>query len=179
MPAWIKILFIGALFAVTLVIYAVMSDKDMSETTSQPFTSKSIPSKVTATTTEPPPETTTITETVEAEVNEAPDPAPEPTVQEGYVYYPECKYAPGPITIGEPGYRPPLDRDSDGIACELSGEETVEPQPIPEPIYTAPTTTIPPTTTTTPTPTTTIVTLPPTTTTEVFVPIEPVTENDE
>lgn len=39
------------------------------------------------------------------------------------VYYPNCKAAcadgVAPIYRGQPGYRPPLDRDGDGVACEL------------------------------------------------------------
>ncbi|HKY18472.1 MAG TPA: excalibur calcium-binding domain-containing protein [Rhizomicrobium sp.] len=38
------------------------------------------------------------------------------------IYYPNCAAAravgAAPIPIGEPGYRPPLDADHDGIACE-------------------------------------------------------------
>lgn len=38
------------------------------------------------------------------------------------VYYPNCKAAcaagVAPIHRGDPGYRPGLDRDNDGIACE-------------------------------------------------------------
>jgi endonuclease G len=38
------------------------------------------------------------------------------------VYYPNCAAAraagAAPIYQGQPGYRPPLDRDNDGIACE-------------------------------------------------------------
>ncbi|MEU7143940.1 excalibur calcium-binding domain-containing protein [Nocardia sp. NPDC046473] len=38
------------------------------------------------------------------------------------VYYPNCAAAraagAAPMHRGEPGYRPPLDRDNDGIACE-------------------------------------------------------------
>lgn len=38
------------------------------------------------------------------------------------VYYRNCDEAraagAAPIRRGEPGYRPPLDRDDDGIACE-------------------------------------------------------------
>lgn len=38
------------------------------------------------------------------------------------VYYPSCAAAraagAAPITIGHPGYRPELDADNDGIACE-------------------------------------------------------------
>lgn len=38
------------------------------------------------------------------------------------VYYPNCAAAraagAAPIMEGEPGYRPALDRDHDGIACE-------------------------------------------------------------
>jgi hypothetical protein len=38
------------------------------------------------------------------------------------VYYPNCDAAraagAAPIHRGQPGYRPPLDRDDDGIACE-------------------------------------------------------------
>jgi hypothetical protein len=39
-----------------------------------------------------------------------------------FVHYPNCDSAraagAAPIHRGEPGYRPPLDRDDDGIACE-------------------------------------------------------------
>jgi|GEM_PF-4099699 len=38
------------------------------------------------------------------------------------VYYRNCDAAraagAAPIRIGQPGYRPPLDRDGDGVACE-------------------------------------------------------------
>lgn len=38
------------------------------------------------------------------------------------VYYPNCSAAraagAAPIRAGEPGYRPALDRDRDGVACE-------------------------------------------------------------
>lgn len=41
---------------------------------------------------------------------------------ERYVYYPNCAAAraagAAPIRRGEPGYRPALDRDNDGVACE-------------------------------------------------------------
>lgn len=40
----------------------------------------------------------------------------------GFAYYPNCDSAraagAAPIHRGEPGYRAPLDADSDGIACE-------------------------------------------------------------
>ncbi len=40
----------------------------------------------------------------------------------GGVYFPNCDAAraagAAPIYRGQPGYRPPLDRDNDGIACE-------------------------------------------------------------
>ena len=46
----------------------------------------------------------------------APPPAPAP------VYYPNCDAAraagAAPLYRGEPGYRPKLDRDGDGVACE-------------------------------------------------------------
>lgn len=39
------------------------------------------------------------------------------------VYYPSCKEAcadgVAPLYRGQPGYRPGLDRDGDGIACEV------------------------------------------------------------
>ena len=39
-----------------------------------------------------------------------------------FVYYPNCSFAraagAAPIHVGEPGYRPELDADNDGIACE-------------------------------------------------------------
>lgn len=47
----------------------------------------------------------------------APAPNPEPDV-----YYANCKEAKAagaaPLHVGEPGYRPKLDRDGDGVACE-------------------------------------------------------------
>ncbi|WP_369830349.1 excalibur calcium-binding domain-containing protein [Mycobacterium sp. E2327] len=49
-------------------------------------------------------------------------PSPAPTTGSN-VYYPNCKAAcaagAAPIYIGQPGYRAPLDRDGDGIACEV------------------------------------------------------------
>lgn len=45
-----------------------------------------------------------------------------PAVQQSNVYYKNCSQAraagAAPIYRGEPGYRPALDRDNDGIACE-------------------------------------------------------------
>ena len=57
-------------------------------------------------------------------------PAPQPAVQApppapsggGGVYYKNCSAAraagAAPILRGQPGYRGPLDRDGDGVACE-------------------------------------------------------------
>lgn len=46
------------------------------------------------------------------------------------VYYPRCAtaHARGVYSIrrGQPGYRPPLDADGDGLACEPIGAETTE-----------------------------------------------------
>lgn len=65
----------------------------------------------------------------EAPVREAP-PAPAPLVQPpppapeapGAAYYPNCDAADAagasPLYAGSPGYRPGLDRDKDGIACD-------------------------------------------------------------
>ena len=55
-----------------------------------------------------------------------PEPVPEPAQPQepepGGVYYRSCKEAKAagaaPLYQGEPGYRPGLDRDHDGIACE-------------------------------------------------------------
>lgn len=48
--------------------------------------------------------------------------AREMQARERSVYYPNCAAAraagAAPIRIGEPGYRPELDADNDGIACE-------------------------------------------------------------
>ena len=42
------------------------------------------------------------------------------------VYYPDCRAARvadvAPIHIGEPGYRPELDSNGDGIACDQNGD---------------------------------------------------------
>ncbi|WP_315584268.1 excalibur calcium-binding domain-containing protein [Actinomyces viscosus] len=50
-------------------------------------------------------------------------PAPAPQSEEGSVYYPNCKAAraagAAPMYQGDPGYRADLDRDEDGIACEV------------------------------------------------------------
>jgi hypothetical protein len=49
-------------------------------------------------------------------------PSPAPTTGSN-VYYPNCKAAcaagAAPIYRGQPGYRAALDRDDDGIACEV------------------------------------------------------------
>ena len=51
----------------------------------------------------------------------APEPVPEPN--QGSTYYPNCKKAKAagaaPLYRGDPGYREELDRDRDGIACEI------------------------------------------------------------
>lgn len=51
-----------------------------------------------------------------------PAPAPTPSTSATDVYYPNCTAARNagvaPLYAGQPGYRPALDRDSDGIACE-------------------------------------------------------------
>jgi Excalibur calcium-binding domain/Protein of unknown function (DUF1524) len=55
--------------------------------------------------------------------NSIPPPAAPPTTAVGAsVYYPDCAAArrasAAPLYAGQPGYRPGLDRDGDGIACE-------------------------------------------------------------
>ena len=51
-----------------------------------------------------------------------PTPTPTPRPAQSNVYYRNCDEAraagAAPIYRGEPGYRPALDRDGDGIACE-------------------------------------------------------------
>ncbi len=50
--------------------------------------------------------------------------SPPPPASPSPVYYANCDAAraagAAPIRRGQPGYRPPLDRDSDGVACESS-----------------------------------------------------------
>lgn len=50
-----------------------------------------------------------------------------PIPQRGGDYFPNCDAARAagraPIRRGEPGYRPALDRDNDGIACEPPGSK--------------------------------------------------------
>ncbi|MBC3186398.1 excalibur calcium-binding domain-containing protein [Corynebacterium sp. zg-331] len=50
------------------------------------------------------------------------NPAPEPAPAPASVYYASCRQAKAagaaPLYAGSPGYRPGLDRDGDGIACE-------------------------------------------------------------
>ena len=56
----------------------------------------------------------------EAVSDPAPAPAPEPAPERAY--YPSCRAAreagAAPLYRGDPGYRPGLDRDGDGVACE-------------------------------------------------------------
>ena len=50
------------------------------------------------------------------------DPIPAPSQEDSNVLYPDCKAAraasAAPIYRGQPGYRPEMDGDGDGIACE-------------------------------------------------------------
>ena len=50
-------------------------------------------------------------------------PAPAPEQKQESMYYPNCKAAraagAAPLYRGDPGYREELDRDRDGIACEI------------------------------------------------------------
>ncbi|MFN3858794.1 MAG: excalibur calcium-binding domain-containing protein [Caulobacter sp.] len=49
-------------------------------------------------------------------------PKPQSLSSDGTVYYANCSAAraagAAPLRRGEPGYRPALDRDGDGVACE-------------------------------------------------------------
>ena len=67
------------------------------------------------------PEPTTEEETQAGGGAAAPAPAPEP--KQEITYYDNCTAAraagAAPLYQGEPGYRPALDRDKDGIACEI------------------------------------------------------------
>ena len=84
------------------------------------------------TTQAPPPEPSTPPETQEPEPTPEADtqgggggaaPAPAPEPKQESTYYPNCKAAKAagaaPLYQGEPGYRPELDRDKDGVACEI------------------------------------------------------------
>ena len=84
------------------------------------------------TTQAPPPEPSTPPETQEPEPTPETDtqgggggaaPAPAPEPKQESTYYPNCKAAKAagaaPLYQGEPGYRPELDRDKDGVACEI------------------------------------------------------------
>ena len=74
----------------------------------------------------PNPAETPTTASVEAQPTDTPQyvpPPAEPTTEVGsLVYYLNCKSAKSagaaPLYAGQPGYRPGLDRDGDGIACE-------------------------------------------------------------
>lgn len=70
----------------------------------------------TPTTRRPAPQTT--------RTQEAPAYTPAPAPNGGSVYYANCDAAraagAAPILAGEPGYRPALDRNKDGVACENS-----------------------------------------------------------
>ncbi|KQH78847.1 deoxyribonuclease [Mycobacterium gordonae] len=73
---------------------------------------------------EPPPAPATLPSSpTSAEPAPAPVPAPVPVPTSGSsVYYPDCKAVrnagAAPLYAGQPGYRPGLDRDGDGVACE-------------------------------------------------------------
>jgi hypothetical protein len=88
-------------------------------------------------------------------------PAPTPTAS---TYYPNCAAAvaagAAPISRGQPGYRPELDGDGDGVACDPVGQPSSSPttapvstSPAPSPSAT-PTPTVSPTPSPTPVPTT-------------------------
>lgn len=85
-----------------------------------PPASPDVTGQPTADTDVPPVPTTTDTET-ETGTEEATSepPASSPTAD---VYYENCDEAraagAAPLFVGEPGYRPELDRNSDGVACE-------------------------------------------------------------
>jgi len=70
---------------------------------------------------EPEPESTPEEETQAGGGAAAPAPAPEPKQES--TYYPNCKAAKAagaaPLYRGDPGYREDLDRDKDGVACEI------------------------------------------------------------
>ena len=84
------------------------------------------------TTQAPTQEPSTPPETQEPEPTPEPDtqaggggaaPAPAPEQKQESTYYPNCKAAraagAAPLYRGDPGYREELDRDRDGIACEI------------------------------------------------------------
>ena len=81
----------------------------------QPFMQESEP------TSEPEPEPTPEEETQAGGGAASPALAPEPNQKS--TYYPNCKTAKAagaaPLYRGDPGYREELDRDRDGIACEI------------------------------------------------------------
>ena len=72
-------------------------------------------------TSEPEPEPTPEEETQAGGGAVAPAPVPEP--KQDTTYYENCTAAraagAAPLYRGEPGYRGALDRDKDGVACEL------------------------------------------------------------
>lgn len=64
-----------------------------------------------------------VTETPPAEIAPPPPAEPEPAPEQAPdAYYANCSEAraagAAPLHAGEPGYRPALDRDKDGVACE-------------------------------------------------------------
>jgi Excalibur calcium-binding domain len=87
-------------------------------------------------------------------------PVPTPTAS---AYYPNCAAAEAagaaPLSRGRPGYRPELDRDDDGVACDQPGQPSSSPTTAPaSPTSPAPTATptAPPTATVSPTPSPTV-----------------------
>lgn len=69
-----------------------------------------------STTSRPPTTSTTSTTLPPTTTSTTPPTTDVPPLPE--TYYATCAEAPGPVLAGEPGYRPALDRDGDGIACD-------------------------------------------------------------
>ncbi|HST66754.1 MAG TPA: excalibur calcium-binding domain-containing protein [Mycobacteriales bacterium] len=78
-----------------------------------------------------------------------------PTPSASVAFFPDCTAVDaagiGPIPRGRPGYRPALDRDGDGIACDTPAPTTAPPAPGPPTPSATPTPTPEPTVEPTPT----------------------------
>lgn len=113
-----------------LVATTVPSTTREQQQPTKPATTASTTTTTAATTTAPPPPTTIAATTTTAYVPFVPqtEPAPPPTdppatdPPASNVYYGSCDEAraagAAPLYRGDPGYRPGLDRDDDGVACE-------------------------------------------------------------
>ncbi|MFC3739412.1 excalibur calcium-binding domain-containing protein [Paractinoplanes deccanensis] len=108
------------------------NDKDQPEQTAAAQDVAEVPTTLPAapTTTAPTSAAPATTQAAKAPATTKPTPTRKPTTKpttKKAVYYATCAEAPGPLRVGDPGYRKGLDRDGDGVACERGGGDADEP----------------------------------------------------